>query len=475
MEINSADRFIVIGSGPSAVAVCAVLIKHKIRPLVIDAAIDLGSGEETAYEFKNNKTWFGSARPYKKHDLSRAVFEPGLSFRANYTKGGFSRVWGATFSFFEDYTKWPADCIPSTHDFELVEELLKPAITFFDSNPPTNTLLGDSRSGALLESAQKRLPYVSNASRLAVEVDKTQQNHCNYRGHCLTGCPQDAIWFAGNQIDSWKSENKLDYISGIFVQKILAANKIQIVCSCCESKAPIELEARRVFVCSGVISSTEIAVNSGMIENAEIQDTATVFMGAIATKTQKRSLQKSHTLSQWKIKHPKLKFSAQMYSPHTSNLERLSEYLPKWFRKMRVVEVLNSRLHPIIFYFNSQDSEQIYIERATQSIRISVERNFLKRLKLSISLVSFSIQLLKIGLIIPTPFVRIPKAGSGFHSGGSLAHGVVTDSLGCFSSYKNVHFVDAASLPSIEVGSITPTIMANACRITRMIVEIENQ
>jgi len=472
---NFVDRHIVIGSGPSSVAICAVLIKNKIKPLVIDAAIDLSTGEETSFEFENNKTWFGSALQYKKHELSRVVFEPGLLFRANYTKGGFSRVWGATFSFFTDYSKWPADCVPSSNDFDLVEKLLKPATTVFENYPSVKSLRGDARSGRLLRLAQKRLSYESNESKLAVESDRNQHNYCIYSGKCLTGCPQDAIWFAGSQIDSWRAEGKLDYISGMYVLKIVSSSKIQVVCSCCESRNPFELDAKRVFVCSGAIASTEIAMNSGMLQKTEIQDTATVFMGGIAVKKQKTALQKSHTLSQWKIKDSKLKFSAQIYSPHSSNLERLSRYLPKSIRKIRVLEALNSRLHPVIFYFNSQDSEHINITKTNSAISISAERSLIKRLKLLFSVVQFSVQLLKIGLIIPVPFVKLSPPGSGFHSGGSLAHGRITDSLGRFSSFDCVHFVDAASLPSIEVGSITPTIMANACRIARMTIEIENR
>jgi len=469
------NRVVVVGSGPSAISVCAVLIKNGVRPIVLDSAIDSLTEKISKFEFVNNKTWFESAQSYARHPRSKLEIDSEYLFRGSYTFGGLSRVWGATSNFFRDFQDWPQDCIPKNEDFEFIQEILEPSQTCFTNFSSENSLHGDARSGHLFQLASKKIPYQINPSILAIQTNETAQNRCGYFGKCITGCPKDAIWFAGNQILSWQKEDKIDYIPGVFIERVEQPNYFWANCLCCTTNDVIKYAAKRIFICCGLFPSTEIALNSGLAKKLEIKDTSTLFMGALSFKSFRNYDGKSHNLSQWVIKHPKSKFCAQLYAPSEDNKPRLRSALPKFLLNESFVHKLNNRLFPIIFYLNPSDSEGIFISKTLQTLYVSAEKSVFKKVKLSLALLQFSIQLLKIGLVVPIFAVRFTPPGSGFHSGGSLAMGAITDSLGRLPEYERVHFVDASTLPNIEVGSITPTIMANASRIARMSLTLEEE
>ena len=67
--------------------------------------------------------------------------------------------------------------------------------------------------------------------------------------------------------------------------------------------------------------------------------------------------------------------------------------------------------------------------------------------------------------------IKIGSAGTGFHSGSFLKFGQHINELAEIHDFSGVHFIDSSTLPSIEPGSITPTIMLNAVRIARTVSE----
>jgi hypothetical protein len=125
------------------------------------------------------------------------------------------------------------------------------------------------------------------------------------------------------------------------------------------------------------------------------------------------------------------------------------------------------RIHPFVSYLDSDLSASLLIKASGSKIEIVAE-NAKQTYKLHKGAVSKLGQRIKgMGLFIPTLLFKLPPPGSGFHIGSSLPHGQKTDFLGRLPGFQRIHIADSSVLPSLEVGSITPTVMANAFRIAR--------
>jgi hypothetical protein len=129
-------RIVIVGSGPSALAVAAAVVKNGYKPLVIDASIGGinpnpdefqagigGASRKISKGSPGRKSWLGSDIPYRQHPKSVLRFQnpepvPSYSF------GGFSRIWGASCSFYHELDEWFAKFGLTEEDCLLTAELL---------------------------------------------------------------------------------------------------------------------------------------------------------------------------------------------------------------------------------------------------------------------------------------------------------------------------------------------------------------
>ena len=124
-ELNSVIKFLIVGSGPSGVAVANYLIVNGIKPTVVDGGVEASKiNFATGRTDRNYKTWFGSAMSYYQPPTLNMRYNASVDTRASFARGGFSRVWGATFAFISDYSKWPTEMIPTQSDIDSIKNIL---------------------------------------------------------------------------------------------------------------------------------------------------------------------------------------------------------------------------------------------------------------------------------------------------------------------------------------------------------------
>jgi choline dehydrogenase-like flavoprotein len=132
---------------------------------------------------------------------------------------------------------------------------------------------------------------------------------------------------------------------------------------------------------------------------------------------------------------------------------------------------LARRMHPVIAYLDTDLSDTIHITRDGGATAVSAKLSQSCRAALKARLRTLSRAFLSIGYVMPARAAAFTEPGAGYHFGASLPHGPESDRFGRPHGCDRVHVVDSSVLPELEVGSITPTVMANAIRIVRQTVE----
>jgi hypothetical protein len=108
---------------------------------------------------------------------------------------------------------------------------------------------------------------------------------------------------------------------------------------------------------------------------------------------------------------------------------------------------------------------------APATLSLSAEPNEARRAAIRTAAQSFARLSRLFDTLIPTSMLRVAPTAGGNHLGGCLpmrrkpAARWETDTLGRLESWRHVHFVDGAVLPSIPATTLALTIMANADRI----------
>jgi hypothetical protein len=231
------------------------------------------------------------------------------------------------------------------------------------------------------------------------------------------------------------------------------------------------LRAQRVLIAAGPISSASIAVASKMVESVRIRDTATAFTAAIALRPETNSLGLHHGLSQWWIREPDGTFMAQVYAPTSDHAHRLAAQLPGGDLWLKPATILSRQVHPVVAYLAMRASDGLLVETVDGRATVRVSPTEWSRENFLSSLATLSRMFRRCGYVMPVKAAQLTPAGSGYHMGSSIPHGVGSDALGRLPGWSRTHFVDASVIPEIGVGSITPTVMVNALRIARQCVE----
>lgn len=478
----------VIGSGPSAVGAIAALIERGIRPVVVDVGID---AERESYALQEErrqdrpakphraelygergldsvgqKLWFGSRVSYEQPLMSTIDYSKELTARASFGLGGFSRVWGATFRFGSPYSSSGCTNQLQELDVRAITNLVRHSKTVFADYPGRGH--GGIESAEISQKIYRRLDRSKPNDILlepsTVAIDTTgSSSSCVQCGACLTGCPTESIWFAGNQIRKWRDQHLIDYLPEVHIEKFIE-NSEHVSLYGTRNDSPFKVDAQSVFVATGPISTAAILIRSKISDRYVVRDSATSFGGAIGV-VRGRNLA-PHGLSQFWLTVAN-KFVAQVYPPSTAHVQRaLDRYrLPRFMS--RPMSVLLEHVHPLITYLPMQDSGSLEVRRNGERVNVSAIENPQTREAFTDAFQRLRRLFLNAGLYIPIGSFEIGAPGSGFHIGASLPHGTLTDELGRPHGLVRVHIVDGSVLPQLPLGSITPTIMANAHRIAR--------
>jgi choline dehydrogenase-like flavoprotein len=474
---------VIVGSGPSALAAATMVVHHGHTPLVVDAAIGGTNPDPDDFQEEQNlktntnskkspgrKTWLGSDLPYRQHPKSRLNFQKSEPI-PSYSFSGFSRVWGAACSFYHELNEWP-------NKFNLIEQdsLMAAQLLGFKDSSLKSTGLRHSKSAIDLMQAlssgtfEKR--YATAFSNLAINIEPEVKNSCQYCNQCITGCPYDAIWTSGNTFRSMRDCGMIHIKSGYFLQeiKVESGRVTQLLFSTQNGNTEI-LKPDYVFLATGAISTAELLINSRIVDEVKISDSSTAFSAMLRIGRNSDDKNSNHSLSQVWISAKTGDVHFQIYSPSPGLEKKLIENFPlmRFFPKLS--KWLAGRVLPIISYLPSESSGTLRVKKTNQDLIVSVHGGFKAKIKQYVQLLRLAFELLPKGYILPFALSKIPNPGAGYHFGASIPMGDKTNQIGQLPGISNLSVIDSSVLPRIEAGSITPTVMANSARISRIVCE----
>ena len=428
---------VIIGSGPSALATMRILEKSHLELKI--TVLDIDSSTRVSNPM-GLKSYFGSTDIYDqegsqiRHSNIRAVVWPSSG------RGGFSRIWGAVID------------EKNLHNF----------------GSYINFGLGENNSPFATKSAfkirEKYQSVINPRWELLEHHVAVDPKLCIQCGNCLTGCPTNAIWFAG---DEWLKFTGIDYISDFRVQEIkLLGDKVLIT-----ANSGAKITTDWVFVAAGAISSVQILMRSELIPKiVTMRDTNAVFFPAFRFPVWEK--RESFSLSQLSA-ILRDNNSVTGYIQFYPDSRKLSEPIARHLAFLgRVISRIWFALSPFfmsgIIYLNKDYSQGFTLSMiAKDSFEISkkkernLSKSFLKKNAISRSL------FFDFGII---PLFFLGKKGE---PGESYHFGAVAEVLS-FNNQSDllpIRVVDSSALATLEPGPITDKIMENAALITSKFLE----
>jgi ferredoxin len=478
----------VLGTGPSACAVVGQLVRHGIKPLIIDPHI---GPDFTAVRFKSelrslqpleriraakvvkqsglSKTWFGSRFPYDNYladEFDTKNSSLGLSSNAF---GGFSRVWGATVDFDLEFLKssLPHELLPTDRDITYVSSILPSSTTSFDISA-TGKLRGSPQSLRLRNALSKSANFRVSDSVLAINT--SGQSACVHCGICTAGCPEGSIWSADALFEDWLRQQKIRIMRGVKAVSLhQEANTITIELVELKTRARRSIQVSRVLLACGPVATANLLVSSGIRSKVKIFESGAAYSAVLDLRGPK-GLEYHHGLSQfWISSLVKGQFSAQFYPPSRLNSDRIQAALKPLPLPSRLSYSFAQRLHPVISYVPQHLSGSLVVSRDGSGIKTEQVVNEALRSTTVKYLRHASKALMRNGFYLPPWLIRPLSPGTSYHTGSSLPIGTETSEFGTLQNYDRIHVVDGSVLPKIPVGSVTPIVMLFASSIARRI------
>ena len=526
MTSNPDPIHIVIGSGPSGVAVSTALLKKGKRVLMLDAGQTvephLSKTLDLLYSQASNdwdplniaaiegqiapsskgiplKYAYGSDFPYRGISPFPEISWNESGILPSFALGGLSNVWGASVLPYsqEDLKDWPISLIDLAPHYREVEAMMNLIAEKDDldlrfpiySNKSGHIKQSNQAKDLLARLATSREPLVTKGvtfgrSRLAHNLPSYAHGEgCISCGLCMYGCPKRQIYNSESTLKVLQRNPRFIYRRAVV--ESFSEEGVQVIVKIYD---PIShqfeaIAAEKLFIAAGVVPTTTIVAKSlkWFNRSIKIKDSQYFLFPMLTSKSiQNVTTESIHTLAQLfiEILQPSLCEKNIHLQIYTYN-KLYSQLLNRWagpFKSAlnRHIQAFLGKLIIAQGYLHSDYSSELSFELKGDVNQCSIQIRSIPNPQ-SKQVIGRLIHFLKKEkrLLHATPvssMLKIAEPGRGFHSGGTIPMSLVpnegmADELGRPYSLKRVYCVDASVFSSIPSTTITLTAMANAHRI----------
>lgn len=500
---------LVIGSGPSGVAVASALLERGRRVTMIDGGQRLEPARVSARESladKTPETWsrddrsrwqapqFEAAVGQVRRYGSDFAMEPAektfasqtapFRLRASHAAGGLSNLWGSALLPYAaaDMAGWPITANDLAPHYRAIAKFLPIAGRNDDLHGlfPTLPIEGNfpltpsPQAARLLDRMSRARAGLGALGLTAGQSRQAVAQGCKMCGQCLHGCPWGLIWQAGQQVETLRRDPNFTYRPGLIVRHF-SEGPDHVTLTLADGQI---LRASRAYFATGVLESARILLASGATQ-LTLRDSHHGFLPALHLWPSPRRPDRGpfHTLPQAFVELTAPDISpylvhAQLYTWNEfferdlvgTYGRRLPGSDPIWRAMARRLIVSQIFLHSdhsacvhLTLAADGRLNARVDPNPETGPIFDAAARRLAKGLRLA-------------GLAPLTFARRQNPVGSSFHAGATLPmsdHPSVaqSDILGRPKGLQRVHIVDASVLPAIPATTITLPVMANAHRI----------
>lgn len=521
--------YYVVGSGPSAVACAAALLKRGRAVCLLDAGIQLEPERarlvqslsqrppeqwrpEEVQRLKEGmvpsaagipqKLIFGSNYPYRESVEQLGLACEGVGLEASLALGGFSTVWGGSMLPYlpSDLAGWPISTGQLADHYQAALELtgvsaerdaLAEQFPLYTNSP--GHLEPSRQAQALLHAMDRHRDALRKAgvsygrARVAIKAARGPNDPgCVYCGMCMYGCPYGYIYNSEQTLPRLKQLGDFRYQPDVVVRAVEErGGGVRISGHHRVTRAPLEFEAERVYLAAGVIATTGILLRSLQAYDrpVSIGDSQYFLLPcALGKRIPNVRNEPLHALSQLYLEIVDSAVSAhnvhlQVYSYNdligrivSGAMGPLAKLLPFLARE------LEGRLVLLQGYLDSAESDHIVATlrrnpaHAGDTLHVQAEATPAVKRNVRRVVRKLLRQAPRLGLLPLPMLLQLGKPGRGFHAGGSFPmqsspKPFQSDIWGRPAGCQRVHAVDATVLPTIPATPITLAVMANAHRI----------
>jgi choline dehydrogenase-like flavoprotein len=527
---------LIIGAGPAAAGVAIALAKNpEIKIQVLDVGGRLEEANEVARDRMSQSdpdAWQGTdlkiisqtAVAGEQHGLpEKRIFGSDFPFR-NFGQldgvsaqsgfnshvisgayGGFSNTWGAQTMVFSEATfdDWPFSRSELESDYRAVLAEM-PYSGEQDDLAEYFPLWGDADALPKMSEAPERILRNYERNRLKVRrqgvlVGKARLamrgSSCVSCGLCMTGCPYSLVYSASQTFDELVKSRRVEYVAGYVALQLGEADGQPFVEA--KSLATERIEAFRadkIFVACGALGTTRLVAHSlgQWSRRIHLSESSQFLVPFVSPRGIKQLSQDgSFTLNQFNMvlpfdeaghdvvqihgypyndamddALPNALQSESLHAVRSAILKRTTVglgYLPSWWSPGFDVLVSAPQSEGRL------PEMQLTPSSSQQELTKPMLREVIKRL---VKVAPY------LGVAPAVPQIELFAPTKSYHFGGSFPHARSpvdgeTDVLGRVQPWQSIHLVDASVFPTVPATTFTLTIMANAHRIARRVVEGE--
>jgi choline dehydrogenase-like flavoprotein len=504
----------VIGSGPAGVSCAMALVARGEEVTMLDAGFALEPDAEAVVGRMSKQTpeqWsgdalssvkslatvggaprklvYGSEYPYRQPEGYQPLTGTGVDFSPSFAVGGLSNVWGAAMLPYlqSDIDDWPIRLADLTRYYPRVLEFVPLAgrIDRLAGLLPLYTdRFQDHRSsrqaqrflGALERHreafAEQGITFGS--SRLAVAVRREFGDGCVYCGMCMFGCPYDLIYSSRHTLAQLTEQPNFRYIGGVIVERLIERGSSVSVHGRLVSGEAVSYEAKRVFVGSGPIQTTQLIMDSLGLEETTLQDSQYFLLPVLQAASSGPRGEELHTLAQvfMEVQDPAISRRTVHLQLYTYNEIYDLEMRRRFGRLYPLLPagLVLDRMSLIQGFLHSDDSVKVRVRRRGERLGLHKIKNLRPREVVGRVARKLARNTVRLGAVPVLPTLKIEQPGKSFHFGGTFPMSAnpqrgQTDTLGRPAGLERVHLIDSSCFPSIPATTITLSVMANAYRI----------
>ena len=468
----------VLGSGPSAVA--ALLALKSCSNLKIDV---LDTGLDSHAEPPRNRNFRklsdGSYHPYSQFPSGPNIQQTSVDLPFSFAKSGLSTVWGSTLSkfssnFLDEIFGENAKSIQKSYD------KIAKGIPISKVSTNLNDLGYGNQNPIIVSNRIKLIINELNIANKDIAVQETylallnsNVDNCVYCGNCMAYCPKNLIWKASNAFDEFNQLDHFTYISDrrcIEISETKGKYSIRSLNSM--GTEFVDGPYSKIYLCTGPIETFRILSESKMISGKKyLRQNSTFYLPIFSRKIQHQP-DTAFGMTQLTVavkKDAKRILFLQLYEFSPNHIELLNKKYPL----LRLVPsfLLKHILKNFLFaigYLESSISPQLEMELCDSTVNIGLmdDGEVYKTKKIIRNVLIENLNFFRSARLQPLNWlISLTKPGNGVHVSGNLVVGRDIDANGKILGSHGVYVCDSSSLPDLEPGPITYTIMANAMRI----------
>lgn len=467
---------LLVGSGPSSYASCLRLLNSEYKIFLVDGRNLEGLSEVSCVYDDKNLNKDSRVKKFSQSNLdtefisyNKKLPKPSLIF------GGYSNIWGGAVSLINEDTnsKWG-------YSFENIEDNYKNIISELNIHSnrkdfekyTINKLPITNRESLLLNTLNKKANKNFFADYSAIAIENTiDKSICKACGEYSWSCKTNSSWSSTTRFKHLISSGKISYIRNAFVNRVIEETEENLTIAELLIDGKKELKKfNKVFVAAGAIGTSKLMINSIYnLNQVEIKSNDLITIPYINFSKFNKKL---HTFSDifFNFEYREKKFFGQIYGI-SENLFKMSANAVPIATKLKYFIKPFLRYSGGIFLYVDEDISSSLIVKEKNVQIAGRKSNYTILVRASFSLF---FKFLKAGVII-FPFLGTKKKyGNSNHYGSQFplnnpSNPNATDAYGRLKEFNNVHIIDSSSLPYLEPGPITLTVMVNSYRITDMV------